>query len=129
MNDQERIQLTLGFTAKRYALMVEYAGYAWLERYFANDAELKNMFVTCTSFWKWWINEWNQRDAEFLRETSLRYINEPLTGYELQLSLHLFTETHNVKGLQIVPDKWVISEVNGLIKKHQQTVKELKANG
>ncbi len=125
MKTQEQIRLLLGYTAKKYALMVEYAGYSWLERYFGSDTELKNVFVRSGKFWQWWINEWNNRDKDFLFETSLRYVNEPLTGDELQIALGFFVDKHNVKEFTIVPNRWVRCEVARMIKEESEKLKAL----
>lgn len=121
----QQVQKVLGYTHTGYALMIEYAGYAWLDRYFATDAELKNVFVTSKMFWQWWVNHWDLRDAEFLKETSLRFMNEELDGDELQIALGFFVEKHCVKNLSIVPNYLVRQEVNGLLKKQREHLKNL----
>lgn len=121
----KQVQKVLGYTEQGYSLMIEYAGYAWLDRYFATNTELKNVFVTSKNFWQWWVNQWDLRDAEFLKETSLRFINEELDGDELQLALGFFVEKHCVKNLSIVPNYLVRQEVNALLKKEREHLKNL----
>lgn len=124
MKNRERILIILGYSLQGYNQLVEHAAYKWLDRYFT-DSDLKNKFVKSKRFWEWWNNEWDIRDEEYLYETSLRFICEPLTGEDLQEALHFFIEKHMVKKLEIIPNKWVREEIDQLIRAEQEKIKSL----
>lgn len=125
MKNRERILILLGYSPQGYNQMIELAGYKWLDRNFTADSKLKNIYVTSKRFWQWWNKQWDLRDNDYLNETSLRYIDEPLTGEELQIALGFFVEKHIISSLEIFPNKWVREEVYSLMKAADEKVKAL----
>lgn len=117
MTTQQRIQKVLGYTEKKYNLMIEYAGYSWLERIFPTDSATKMACINSARFWQWWTFQWKKRDVEFAEETSIRYINEPLTGDELRIALGFFVDKHDIKKLNIFPNRWAREQINELLLK------------
>lgn len=119
MTHKEKILQTLGFSEHGYSLLVESAAYSWAQLNFTNDVPTKESLIQCKTFWEWWNNQWEIRDEQFLKETSLRYINERLTDYELDLALYLYVEKHQVKNIIATPNKWVFKAVGMLIPKEK----------
>lgn len=112
--------LLLGYDLATFTELVERAGYTWMRRYFATDEDMMQLLSTSPMFWKWWINEWQIRDTDFLFETSLRFLAEPLTGIALQYALEEYVEKHAVMKLKIVPNRLVTQELNRMIREKEK---------
>lgn len=97
----------------------------WMERYFGTEKIVINALNNSKSFWAWWINQWDNRNAEFVRLTSLDVIELPLTGITQAMAIELYDETHATNELCIVPNKFVVSEVSKLIKQEESKLKNL----
>jgi len=123
MSNRERIEKLFCWTPDYYAILVEDAGYAWADRFF--DREGTDLLVQCAMFWRWWTNEWNIRDEEFLRETSLRFLNEKLTGLALQTALEEYVDKHQVCKLNIAPNRLVREELELKIREAQKEIDEM----
>lgn len=57
----------LGWTELDYNTFMWQTGTEYLDYYLPNDCWGKQMLETNKTFWKWWINQWANRDAEFLQ--------------------------------------------------------------
>lgn len=129
MNNQERIRIVLGYGLDEFNSMVEQAGYTWINRYFGLSDDMVDIVSKSRRFWQWWINEWEIRDGDFLFETSLRFITEPLTGLALQHALEEYVEKHNAMKVSIVPNSLVRQELNQMIRERQQLIQsEIETN-
>jgi hypothetical protein len=128
MENKEHIQRALGITADEYAVAVEQAGYQWIDRFFQNDQETVKIIASCAMFWKWWVNQWDIRDAEYIRMTSLDIIDTPLEGKYWQAAFEEWIEIHMVKKLQIIPNRMVIEELSRKIVEEENKLKTLKTH-
>lgn len=122
MENKKHIQKALGITADEYSIAVEQAGYEWIDRYFHDDAEATRIIAGCEMFWKWWVNQWDIRDKEFVRITSIDIIDERLEGKYWQAASEEWLDIHRVKNLQIRPNKWVIKELSRLILEEENKI-------
>lgn len=98
----------LSFTHLEYCEMVERGGYAWLDRYFFHSPEVIQASSYSQLFWKWWVNEWNIRDDQFVRYVHFCHPDVEQLDYYLQ--------THSVGRLIIHPNRFAITEVNKILK-------------
>lgn len=110
MNNQERIAIVLGWSINDLHLMIHKSAFTWMRINMITD-EQADMLSKCRSFWQWWTNEWYIRDGDYLWETSLRYLNEPLDGYELQIALDEYVKKHLVSRITIKPNHLVTAEL------------------
>src|SRR5690606_40360054 len=67
------------------ATTIEHAAHEWARRQYSRELAVE--LARSGMFWKWWVGQWVIRDEDYLRETSMRFIHEPLTGYELKIAL------------------------------------------
>ncbi len=123
MKSSERIQIVLGYSADEYARLVEEAGYGWVTRFTLNP-DAHTVYGRSAMFWKWWVNEWNLRDEQFLSDTGLRFADKPLTGYPLACALDIYVAFHNINKLDIVPNRWVHEEVARMIREMERELNE-----
>jgi hypothetical protein len=98
----------LGFTHLEYCEMVEHSGYVWLDKYFFHSPEIIQASSYSQLFWKWWVNEWNIRDDQFIRH--VRFCHPEVE----QLSFYL--DIHSIRKLEIRPNRFAITEVNKILK-------------
>lgn len=124
MTHKEQIQKSLGITTDEYTQAVEEAGYQWIARYFGNDADTSHLISTCRMFWLWWVNEWEIRDAEYIRVTSIDLLDAPLDGRYWQAAFKEWLEVHAVKNLTLRPNRWVRVEISKTIKEKTETIKK-----
>lgn len=115
MENKKHIQRALGITNDDFVIAVEQAGYQWIDRYFHNDDDAVKLIASCKMFWKWWVNEWDIRDSEFIRITSIDLIDTPLEGKCWQIAFEEWIDLHEVKKLHIVPNRWVIQELSRMM--------------
>lgn len=60
------ITAALEWTEQEYANFQYESGLAYLEHYIPTDQHGIDMLSRSRIFWRWWVNHWNQRDAQFL---------------------------------------------------------------
>ena len=128
MTTKEIIIKSLCITDDEYANMVERSGYAWLSRLM--DDRLINEVAKIELFWKWWKNQWEIRDREFVRMTNLVQINEALGGKTQLYAGSLYNDIHNPYNLIIIPNTWVHQEIlkvlNNEIQKEEKFINQKK---
>lgn len=125
MTNQEHIQKALGISLDEYTIAVEQAGYEWINRYFNNDDEAVRIISSCKMFWLWWVNQWEIRDAEFVRMTGVDIIDTPLEGRYWQAAFEDWVDIHAVKKLSIIPNRLVIKELSKMIRAEELVLKSL----
>lgn len=118
----------LGLTEMQYCEMVMHFGQMWMHRYFGHEEIMINALNKSKNFWAWWLNQWNNRDADFIRLTNLNLIEMPLNGMVKQKAVELYDETHEASELKIRPNRFVIQEVGKLIKQEENNLKKLQQN-
>lgn len=106
---QELITRSLCLTADEYAEMVFQAGNIWLER--LSDKRVIKRVSLLPLFWKWWKNQWEIRDKEFIRVANLNEINQPLSGDTLIFASSLYNDVHDIKALKIIPNAWLNKQI------------------
>lgn len=114
MNNQQRISIVLGWGSNELTSMVYGSAFTWMRLQMFNDQQIE-LLSRCHSFWQWWTDEWFIRDGDYLWETSLRFLDEPLDGYELELALELYVKKHLVSRLDIQPNHFVVNELKQLV--------------
>lgn len=126
MTNKELIIKALQITELEYCETVENYGYAWIKRYFNKDVIAIKALSECASFWKWWVNQWDNRNIEFIHKTHLNVLND-FTNNEVKLLRYFFVEQHNVYSYFIIPNRFVINDLSALITKEVENLKELQS--
>lgn len=125
MNNKDYIQKALGISADEYVIAVEQGGYQWINRYFHGDEDMTRLVSTCGMFWKWWINQWEIRDEQFVQSTGIDVLDMALDGRYWQVAFEEWLELHDVMKLQIVPNRWVIAALSKMIREDEKAVEAL----
>lgn len=114
----------LGITELQYGEMVMEGANRWMVRYFGTEQSIIDSFHHSKSFWKWWVNQWNNRDASFLHEN-----HQILHVTKGELTKWLYAKHQDPDQLKIIPNDSVVKEVGKLLKIENQKLKALKSNG
>jgi hypothetical protein len=130
MNTKDIIIKSLAITDFDYGNIVMQNGYCWLQNNFGKDEQLINNIATVPLFWAWWKNQWEIRDREFIRISSIDAINEVLESETRTMAMSLYQDIHNPYLLNVQPNVWVKKEINHLIlqeiAKEEELIKQLK---
>lgn len=110
----------------QYGQMVWDNALLWMDRYFGTQPIVKEALESSKSFRLWWVNQWDNRDQEFLNMTSLAKIELPLDNKTHQYTTELYQDHHNVDQLRIIPNRFVVREVGKLIKIEETRLEALK---
>jgi len=126
MQNKQYITKALAINEYRYAQMVECSAYVWLTR-LTDDSAVIGEIVKCSIFWKWWINQWEIRDEQYVYECNIKLINEELSGRTLLLARELYNEKHDPMSLKIIPNSLVVNEIKKIVKNElkKETVKNV----
>lgn len=114
-------------TDLQYSEMVMAHAQQWMRKYFGTEETIINALNHSGWFWKWWVNQWDNRDTEFVQIAGLEYAELPLEKALAEAVLEDYKIHHNVNKLRIVPNKMVVNEVGKLIKVEVQKIKQLKS--
>jgi hypothetical protein len=101
----------LKFNESVYNQLVFDHGMQWVSKYFLNDSGIEYAVAKSVLFWKWWKNQWELRDAQFVFEANLKQQERPLNGDCLMIALELYYEAHNPTELNIHPNRFVLEEI------------------
>jgi hypothetical protein len=110
-HNQQVIIRKLNITHLQYCEMVEAGGYIWLQRYLSHVPEVISLSSYSQLWWKWWVNEWNIRDHQFVLDVRFRKLPDDVIR-------KYYDDVHKINTLIIRPNRWVIKEVDTLIKQH-----------
>lgn len=113
--NREVILRKLRITDLQYCEMVERGGYEWLRRYFSHVPDMIDICKYSAMFWKWWVNEWNLRDNRFLALNRFKI-------WPVHIEESSYNFTHDIDGLGIRPNRFVIEEVNKIIKNQEEKI-------
>lgn len=128
LQNKDFICKAFGLDELQYGQMVYNVGQWWIDKFFIKDPLMVDVLNNSCRFWAWWKNQWNNRDAEFVRLTSIDMINEPLTGYCYQAALELYNTLHESGAREIHPNRFVQEEVNAMIIEEEQKILKLRNN-
>ena len=64
--NKQQVCRLLGWSLAQYTSYQEAQGLAYLREVVCADEWSVNNVAKCALFWDWWVNHWNQRDAEFI---------------------------------------------------------------
>lgn len=131
MKTKDIIIKALGMSEMNYCEMVMEGGYCWLKSRFGVDEELLiNNVAKIPLFWKWWNNQWDIRDKEYTRITSVDVINEALEGKTRRIAIEIYHDIHNPYHLIAMPNVWLKAEIDKLIlqeiQKEEEIIKQLQ---
>ena len=130
MKEKNIIIKSIGITEMRYCTMVMEAGYSWLRSNFGKDASIVNNIAKMRLFWLWWNNQWEIRDAEYVRITSISLINEVLCGDVKSIATELYNDIHNPYHIRVIPNRMLKDEISKLllkeIAKEEESIKMLQ---
>lgn len=125
VTNKQIICTALGMNELQYAEMVEEFGQLWMNRYFGHEEIMLNALNKSKTFWAWWVNQWENRNEDYVRLTNLAIIELPLDRVTKAVAIELYRETHAANELKIVPNKFVVAEVNKLIKQEELNLKNI----
>jgi hypothetical protein len=120
METKEIICKALNMTDIEYCQMVERFGLRWLTDLLSEDDAVVNEIAKRPLFWNWWKNQWKIRDKKFIYETSIDKINEELSGDVLLIAKNLYWESHDLKRLRVVPNKWVRDDMSKVVQREYE---------
>lgn len=108
---------SLGINEQKYLNLQYETSVCWLLRKLdIKDARLLNKIACLPLFTKWWINQWNIREAGYVRTCNLKEIDEAMRGELRMVISEFFYDTHDSLGLKIRMNVWVQKEVYDFIK-------------
>lgn len=67
--NKQQVCKLLGWSLEQYAEYQQKQGLVYLEEVICCDAWSVNNVAKSPLFWRWWVNHWNARDAEFIAQT------------------------------------------------------------
>jgi hypothetical protein len=121
------IMKATGLSEIQYAEMVMDYAQGWMNRYFSHVPITIDALNHSKHFWKWWTNQWENRDALFIKETQISFTDSLPDVTTRELTKWLYQSHHNPMDLLIVPNRFVVREVGGLIKKQEHLIKDLES--
>ncbi len=128
-SNKDIIIKSLGVPEFEYREFKRDAAWIWLDKFFG-DPESEDAISLIPLFWKWWNNQWDIRDEEFIRLTNLHQINEVLTGQVRVNALSLYNEIHNVHDFIVQPNRFLNIEIRKVLQelaaKEEMKIKKLK---
>lgn len=115
-----------GLTELEYGEMVLNYANLWMQKYFGPDEQIQGAFHHSKWFWKWWVGQWQNRDADFIdkHQESLQELPFDVTSREV--TKWLYEDFHNIDGYVIIPNIRVVKEVGKLIQIEKNKIKILK---
>lgn len=124
----------LRFNDSVYHHLIFETGLDWIRNNMSlNDDEVVNVIAECRLFWSWWRFQWALRDDKFVYQTSLIKQDLPLDEKGMLIALDVYYETHHVRNVKLIPNKWVIEEITTALKRlanrEMEKLKTLLNNG
>lgn len=105
-HDAQYICRKLEITELEYCEKIEKDGHAYLRRKYPVDQLLRELHVSSSIFWKWWVNQWEIRDRDFV--SSCMKFNP----WPAHINRKLYQCFHEVSELTIQPNSLVIRDVS-----------------
>lgn len=112
-NTKELIIKALRLGPADHSTMLFYGADMWLDK--LSDSRVIARVAELPLFWKWWKNQWDIRDQEFIRLTNLNEINQPLSGDTLHMAQSLYNDIHDATGLKIIPNAWLNKQIAEIV--------------
>lgn len=104
-NKQKVCQL-LDWTDLDYAIYQEEKGLEYLEHVICCDAWSVNNVAKCKMFWRWFINHWNIRDAQFIGEYG---------NYPRGLLKYKYEDLNDVESIKFYPHRVIMENTYQLM--------------
>lgn len=104
--NKQRVCQMLRWTALDYANYQQNKGLEYLEKVICCDAWSVNNVAKCTKFWQWWVNHWNNRDAQFIGEYG---------NYPKGLLRHKYDDLHDLEGFKFYPHRHIMESTFALM--------------
>lgn len=128
LQNKDFISKAFGMSELQYGQMVYDVAQVWINLFFGHDDLMPNILNRSPRFWAWWKNQWNNRDAEFVRLTNVNMIDERLQGTCLLSALELYNEIHQTGSRSIQPNRFVIEEVGAMIIEEEAKLIKIQNN-
>jgi hypothetical protein len=108
---RQRINRLLGWSEDRFNNFYIDQAKEFLQLFLDGDKEVVQMVYTCNMFWKWWRNEWHQRD-----EVYLSYAEELADSRKEEIYIYL----HSAKYLDKKPQRPVMEAMMEVVNRELQ---------
>lgn len=115
--NKQQVCKLLGWTEKQYCHYQQEQGLAYLSEFICGDDWSVNNVAKSESFWRWWVNHWNQRDDEFI--TSVH-------NFPVSWRLQRYHDLNDVDGFAFWPHRVIMEQTYCLMidELNKQSVKK-----
>lgn len=112
-SNKQRVCQLLGWDLADYTAYQEAKGLDYIKQAICGDDFSVDTVAQCALFWRWWVNHWNARDAEFLTNAP----NWPISWYGRK-----YEDLNDVDGFTFWPHRIIMEQTYAYM--IGQTIKE-----
>lgn len=109
-HDAQYICRNLEITEQEYCEMVYAGGLAWINHQYAPNQFLIDIFESNKWFWKWWVNQWEIRDRNYVNT------NRNFNPWPPRINRRIYDGFHDVAEIKAIPNQIVLQEINKAIR-------------
>lgn len=104
--NKQQVCKLLGWTLEQYTEYQELKGLEYLADQICGDVWGVNQVAQTPLFWRWWVNHWNTRDAEFIADAP----NWPKSWLKRK-----YEDLNAVDGITFWPHKSIMEETYAIL--------------
>ncbi len=115
----------MGWTDMQYAEIVMHSAEDWIRFHFLDEEIMLNVLTRSAMFWKWWKNQWEQRDARFIEVTGIDLIDFPVDKRMQQTINNEYYKLHDISRLIIRLNKLIAADCRRIIDEEVNNINKL----
>jgi hypothetical protein len=125
MTNKQHIMKAMGWTDMQYAEIVMHSAEDWIRFHFLDEEIMLNVLTRSAMFWKWWKNQWEQRDARFIEVTGIDLIDFPVDKRMQQTINNEYYKLHDISRLIIRLNKLIAADCRRIIDEEVNNINKL----
>lgn len=107
IHNRQLIQHIIGWSDLDYCEFQMEVGYEWVDANIPGDRWGRDILVKSEIFWKWWINQWNRRDAGFLEYYGREHTLSPTV---IRTMREIYKSEHRLEKLNCYPNRIILED-------------------
>lgn len=116
MTNKQYILKALNWCEQKYGQVVMDTAIAWINLHFKGEHIMVDVLTRSPLFWKWWKNQWEQRDNRFVEVTAIDLLDYPINNELFEVINEEYCNLHDIYGLIIKPNKMVTKDCMRIIR-------------
>lgn len=114
--NREILQSITGISDQEYTQRVYDVANQYLEIGFRFNTEQRKKLLYCQMFWKWWMRQWNLREAALITQHLLEKAYE-VPCWDLKGQWRIIHSPEHV--LHLRPNRWALHSILAVITTHE----------